>query len=67
MAPEAEDTLLLQEMALMGEDQVLYASDMLQGEGRDNAALEILQRSDLTEQQKRKFLYDNTVRLFGDA
>jgi predicted TIM-barrel fold metal-dependent hydrolase len=51
---------------LIGEDQVLFSSDFPHGEGRDNAALEILERPDLSEIQKRKLLYDNTVGFFGE-
>jgi len=45
---------------------VLFSSDFPHGEGRENAALEILERKDLSEAQKRKLLYDNTVRFFGE-
>jgi predicted TIM-barrel fold metal-dependent hydrolase len=50
---------------LIGEDHVLFSSDFPHGEGRDNAALEILERADLSHRQKQQLLYDNTVRLFG--
>ena len=66
MAAEADDSMLHQLFDLIGEDQVLFSSDFPHGEGRDNAALEILARQDLSETQKRKLLYDNTVRLFGE-
>jgi predicted TIM-barrel fold metal-dependent hydrolase len=66
MAAEADDSMLHQLFALIGEDHVLFSSDFPHGEGRENAALEILARQDLTENQKRKLLYDNTVRLFGE-
>jgi hypothetical protein len=65
MAAEADDQMLHQLFELIGEDQVLFSSDFPHGEGRDNAALEILERKDLSDLQKRKLLYDNTVRLFG--
>jgi predicted TIM-barrel fold metal-dependent hydrolase len=65
MAAEADDRMLHQLFELIGEEQVLFSSDFPHGEGRDNAALEILERNDLSETQKRKLLYDNTVRLFG--
>ncbi len=54
-----------EEIALLGEDQLLFSSDYPHGEGRDNAAQELLARSDVTERQKQKILYDNPVRLFG--
>lgn len=66
IAAEADDRLLHQLFELVGEDQVLFSSDFPHGEGRENAALEILERGDLTDNQKRKLLYDNTVRLFGE-
>jgi len=66
IAAEAEDRLLLRLIELMGENQILFSSDFPHGEGRENAALEILERSDLSDGQKRKLLYDNTVRLFGE-
>jgi predicted TIM-barrel fold metal-dependent hydrolase len=58
--------LLFQLFDLIGENQVLFSSDFPHGEGRDNAALEIIERKDLTENQKKKLLFDNTVRLFGE-
>ena len=66
IAPEADDPLLLQEMQLVGEDHILFSSDYPHGEGRDNAAGELLERNDLSEAQKRKILYDNTVRFCGE-
>ena len=66
MAAEADDRMLQQLFELIGEDHVLFSSDFPHGEGRDNAALEILERQDLSAIQKQKLLYDNTVRLFGE-
>ena len=66
IAAAADDKMLHQLFELIGEDHVLFSSDFPHGEGRKNAALEILERSDLSEGQKRKLLYDNTVRLFGE-
>ncbi len=66
MAAEADDRMLHQLFELIGEDQVLFSSDFPHGEGRDNAALEILERQDLSSEQKQKLLYHNTVRLFGE-
>ena len=66
IAGEADDKMLPQEMELLGEDQILYSSDLPHGEGRHNAAKEILGRGDITETQKRKILYDNAVRFFGE-
>ncbi len=66
VAAEADDSMLHQLFELIGEDHVLFSSDFPQGEGRENAALEILERKDLSETQKRKLLYDNTARFFGE-
>ena len=67
LAPESDDPMLPQEIALLGEDQILFSSDFPHGEGRENAAGSILERHDLTDVQKRKILYDNPVKLFGSA
>lgn len=66
IAAEADDRMLMQLFELIGEDQVLFSSDFPHGEGRDNAAMEILERKDISEVQKQKLLYYNTVRLFGE-
>ena len=66
LAPESEDRLLPIEMDLFGEDQFLYASDIPHGEGRHDAAAVILERADLSDTRKRKLLYDNAVRFYGD-
>lgn len=66
MAAEADDRMLHLLFELIGENHVLFSSDFPHGEGRDNAALEILERHDLSSEQKRKLLYNNTVRLFGE-
>jgi predicted TIM-barrel fold metal-dependent hydrolase len=66
VSPEARDPMLLHEMALIGENQILFSSDFPHGEGRDNAANELLERTDLTEVQKRQILYDNSVRFYGE-
>jgi predicted TIM-barrel fold metal-dependent hydrolase len=65
MAAEADDRLLHNLFELIGEDHVLFSSDFPHGEGRDNAALEIIARKDLAENQKTKLLYNNTARFFG--
>jgi predicted TIM-barrel fold metal-dependent hydrolase len=66
IAGEADDKMLPQEIELLGEDQILYSSDLPHGEGRHNAAKEILGRGDIAETQKRKILYDNAVKFFGE-
>jgi predicted TIM-barrel fold metal-dependent hydrolase len=66
IAAEADDSMLHNLFELIGEDHVLFSSDFPHGEGRENAALEIIERKDLSDTQKQKLLYDNTVRLFGE-
>lgn len=66
IAAEADDRMLHPLFELVGEDQVLFSSDFPHGEGRDNAALEIIERQDLSREQKQKLLYHNTVRLLGE-
>jgi predicted TIM-barrel fold metal-dependent hydrolase len=66
VSPEAHDPMLPQEMALIGERQILFSSDFPHGEGRDNAADELLDRRDLSETQKRQILYDNAVGFYGE-
>ncbi|MDH3445525.1 MAG: amidohydrolase, partial [Deltaproteobacteria bacterium] len=65
LAAEADDRMLQLLFNLIGEEQVLFSSDFPHGEGRENAALEILERNDLTKSQKQNLLFDNTVRFFG--
>ena len=67
VAAEADDAMMAQEMALLGEDQILFSSDFPHDEGRGDAMKEILERHDLSEAQKRKVLCDNTLRFFGVA
>jgi uncharacterized protein len=65
VAAEADDAMLVQEMALLGEDQILFSSDFPHDEGRGDAMREVLERHDISENQKRKILCDNTLRFFG--
>jgi predicted TIM-barrel fold metal-dependent hydrolase len=66
IAGEADDRMLREEIDLLGEDQILYSSDLPHGEGRHDAAKEILARQDISDFQKRKILYGNAVRFFGE-
>jgi predicted TIM-barrel fold metal-dependent hydrolase len=66
VSPEARDPMLLQEIALIGEKQILFSSDFPHGEGRDDAANELCERTDLTDIQKRQILYDNAARFYGE-
>jgi uncharacterized protein len=66
VAAEADDAMLVQEMALVGEDQILFSSDFPHDEGRGDAMKEIIERADISERQKRKILHRNTVRFFEE-
>ena len=66
MCGEMEDPLMKEEIALLGEDQLLYSSDYPHGEARENAAQNLLGREDVNEVEKQKILYDNPVRFFGE-
>jgi predicted TIM-barrel fold metal-dependent hydrolase len=63
---ESDDPWMLQEIALVGEDQLVFSSDYPHGEGRDDSLAELLGREDLSENQKRKILYANAIRLYGE-
>jgi predicted TIM-barrel fold metal-dependent hydrolase len=65
VAAEAEDRLLVHELAVIGDDHIVCSSDIPHSEKRENSATKIIERSDLSEQQKRKILYENSVLLFG--
>ncbi len=57
--------MLPQEIALIGEKQILFSSDFPHGEGRDNAADALLDRRDLSEAHKRQMLYNNAVLFYA--
>jgi predicted TIM-barrel fold metal-dependent hydrolase len=63
---EMEDALMKDEIALLGEEQLLFSSDYPHGEARENAAATLMERTDLSAIQKRKILYDNPARFFGE-
>lgn len=52
-----------EEIALLGEDQLLYSSDYPHGEAREDAAQNLLDRKDVSETQKQKILYNNPIDL----
>ena len=63
---EADEWLLPQALKLIGENQIVYASDFPHWDHSYPASLdEIRNRGDITELQKRKILSDNTRRLYG--
>jgi predicted TIM-barrel fold metal-dependent hydrolase len=66
VAAEAEDTMLIHEIALLGEGQVLCSSDFPHGEGRQSSIAQLLARNDITADVKRQIVFDNSARLFGE-
>lgn len=62
---EADDKLLPQVVELIGEDQLLFASDMPHGDREPMVAKAIERREDIAEPTKRKLLWDNTLRFYG--
>src|SRR5262245_10948610 len=63
---EADEWLMPQALALVGEDQVVYASDFPHWDNSYPGSIdEIRNRGDITDAQKRKILADNCRRLYG--
>jgi len=63
---EADEWLLPQAVKLVGENQIVYASDFPHWDNSYPQSLEeIRDRGDLGETQKRKILSDNARRLYG--
>jgi len=62
---EANDAMLTQELELLGDTQIFYSSDFPHGEGRDEAASEIIARNGITADQKQKILYENAAQFFA--
>jgi predicted TIM-barrel fold metal-dependent hydrolase len=63
---EADEWLLPQAMKLVGERQIVYASDFPHWDHSYPGSVgEIGERGDLTDGQKRKILADNALRLYG--
>lgn len=63
---EADEWLLPQAVKLVGENQIIYASDYPHWDHSFPQSIdEIRERGDLTDTQKRKILGDNTRRLYG--
>jgi predicted TIM-barrel fold metal-dependent hydrolase len=62
---EADEWLLPQAVRLIGENQIVYASDFPHWDHSFPGSIkEITERGDLTETQKRKILADNARRLY---
>jgi hypothetical protein len=65
---EADEWLLPQALRLVGEGQIVYASDFPHWDHGYPASIEELRsRGDIGEAQKRKILADNCRRLYGLA
>ena len=63
---EADEWLLPQAVRLVGERQIVYASDFPHWDHSFPGSVEEIQsRGDLTEGQKQKILADNALRLYG--
>jgi uncharacterized protein len=62
---EVEDELLPGTLELVGEDYLLFASDIPHGDREANAAADLLKRNDLGDSAKRKILSENTARFYG--
>ena len=63
---EADEWLLPQALKLVGENQIVYASDFPHWDNSYPGSIdEIRERGDITETQKRKVLADNCRRLYG--
>ena len=62
---EADEWLLPQALKLVGENQIVYASDYPHWDHRLAGSIdEIRDRGDLTDTQKRKVLADNCRKLY---
>ena len=62
---ETEERLLPQVIDLVGEDCLLYTSDMPHSDREQFNAHEFWRRTDLSEQVKTKTLSDNVRRFYG--
>ena len=67
ISTEVEDTLLPQVIDLVGEDHIIFGSDMPHGDRERFAAKTLGARTDLSEAAKRKILEDNARRLYRRA
>ena len=64
MSTEVEDALLPQVLELVGEDHVIFGSDMPHGDRERFAAKMLLDRADVAETARRKILEANPRRLY---
>ncbi|MBI2371592.1 MAG: amidohydrolase [Deltaproteobacteria bacterium] len=61
---EVEDRLLPEVIELVGEEQIIFGSDMPHGDREPFAARALQERRDLSDAAKRKILEDNPRRLY---
>jgi uncharacterized protein len=64
VSAEVDDTLLPQVIELLGDDHIIFGSDMPHGDRERFAAKTLLARTDLDNAAKRKILEDNPRRLY---
>jgi hypothetical protein len=64
VSTEVDDVLLPQVIDLVGEDHIIFGSDMPHGDRERFAATTLLARTDLGETAKRKILEENPRRLY---
>jgi predicted TIM-barrel fold metal-dependent hydrolase len=62
---EVEDPLLPHVIALMGEDHILYGSDIPHADREPFTVRALRQRSDVPDSAKRKILDDNARRFYN--
>jgi predicted TIM-barrel fold metal-dependent hydrolase len=62
---EVEDVLLPQVLELVGDGQLLFASDMPHGDRERFAAKTLQVRKDISDAAKTKILESNPVRFYG--
>ena len=62
---EADDVLLPQVIALVGEDNMVFGSDMPHGDREPFAARKVQARKDISDIAKLKILETNPARLYG--
>jgi predicted TIM-barrel fold metal-dependent hydrolase len=62
---EADEESLPQVLTLLGDDNVMVSEDMPHFELRDGSGEELHERTDISERQKQKILFDNPSRFYG--
>ena len=62
---EVDDAMLPQVIDLIGEDHIIYGSDIPHGDRDSQSVPALLDRNDLSESSKQKMLYDNVRRFYN--